>query len=135
MRGQHYYVDMRIIRHGIDCVDVSRIERMLADHGERFVLRCFTDAERDYADAGARRAERYAARFAAKEAVLKALGTGWRGGVDWRDISVVREPSGRPSLAIVGRCGELARELDIVRWEISLSHTRTVAIASVIACS
>jgi holo-[acyl-carrier protein] synthase len=126
---------MRIIGHGIDIVEIARIEAMLAEHGERFVERCFTEVERAYADSGSkRRAERYAARFAAKEAVLKVLGTGWRDGISWRDIGVIREPSGRPALEIGGRCAELASQLRIERWEISLSHTNTLAMASVIGC-
>jgi holo-[acyl-carrier protein] synthase len=126
---------MRIIRHGIDIVDIPRIERMLTDHGDGFALRCFTDAERGYADSGGtRRAERYAVRLAAKEAVFKVLGTGWNDGISWKDVEVVREPSGRPSLVIIGRCAEVARGLEIRHWEISLSHTDAVAMASVIAC-
>jgi holo-[acyl-carrier protein] synthase len=126
---------MQVIGHGVDIVEIARIEKMLADHGERFLERCFTDTERAYADSGdKRRAERYAARFAAKEAAMKALGTGWRDGISWRDFAVVREPSGRPSLAVTGRCAELAKELHIVSWRISLSHTSTLAMASVMGC-
>jgi holo-[acyl-carrier protein] synthase len=126
---------MRIIGHGIDVVDVARIEQMLAQHGERFVRRCFTPAERDYSESGTkRRAERYAARFACKEAVLKALGTGWRDGIAWTDIEVVRQPSGRPALSLSGRCAELALRLKITQWHISLSHTAQIATASAIGC-
>ena len=126
---------MEIIAHGVDLVEVSRIAQMLATHGDRFSQRCFTDRERAYADSGRRtRAERYAARFAAKEAVLKALGTGWRDGISWRDIEINRAPSGQPRLALTGRCAELAAELRIVSWQISLSHTRGNALASVIGC-
>ena len=126
---------MRIIGHGIDIVEVARIASMLEAHGQRFVTRCFTEAEAGYADAAhRRRAERYAARFACKEAVLKALGTGWRDGIAWRQIEVRREPSGRPSLVLTGRCAELADDLGIVQWHVSLSHTDTNAIASVLGC-
>ena len=124
---------MAVLRHGIDLVDVGRIAEMLKEHGERFVERCFTDREREYADSARRsRAERYAARFACKEAVLKALGTGLRGGIRWRDIEVNRDPLGRPVLVLSGRCAELAGELGIQDWEVSLSHTDTCAVASVI---
>ena len=126
---------MRIIGHGVDIVEVARIASMLEAHGERFVTRCFTRAEAGYAEsAHHRRAERYAARFACKEAVLKALGTGWRDGIAWRQIEVRREPSGRPSLVLTGRCAEIADDLGIVQWHVSLSHTDTNAIASVLGC-
>ena len=126
---------MRIIGHGIDIVEVARIAAMLEAHGQRFVSRCFTEAEAGYAEAAhRRRAERYAVRFACKEAVLKALGTGWRDGIDWRQIEVRREPSGRPILVLTGRCAELADDLGIVQWHVSLSHTDTNAIASVLGC-
>ncbi len=125
---------MHIIAHGVDIVDIHRIENMLQAHGERFIDRCFSQGERNYAESGQRRrAERYAARFACKEAVLKALGTGWRNGISWRDIEVVREPSGQPRLVLSGRCAELARQMRISNWLVSMSHTDTVAIASVIS--
>ena len=124
---------MRIIGHGIDIVEVARIAAMLQEHGQRFVTRCFTEAESGYAESSRRRrAEHYAARFACKEAVLKALGTGWRDGVSWRDIEVRRGPSGQPNVLLTGRCAEIADELGIELWHVSLSHTETNAIASVI---
>ncbi len=124
---------MRVIGHGIDVVEVKRIEAMLADHGSRFMERCFTDIERDYADSGSRRrAERYAVRFAGKEAVFKALGTGLRNGITWHDVEFNRDPQGRPIVHLSGRCAALARELGITNWQVSLSHTETIAIASVI---
>jgi holo-[acyl-carrier protein] synthase len=126
---------MRVIAHGIDLVDIARIEAMLDEHGRRFATRCFTEREQSYADASPRqRAQRYAVRFACKEAVLKALGTGWREGISWRDIEVSREPSGRPGLVLAGRCLDLAGDLGIDTWHVSLSHTPLCAMASVIAC-
>ena len=126
---------MRIIAHGIDLVEVARVAGMLQAHGQRFVQRCFSDAERAYAEsARRRRPERYAVRFACKEAVLKALGTGWSGGIAWREIEVTREPTGRPGVVLRGRCAELAERLGIVRWHVTLSHTSANAVASVIAC-
>jgi holo-[acyl-carrier protein] synthase len=114
---------MEIMGHGIDLVSIARIAEMLDEHGERFTHRCFTGAERAYADAaGRRRAERYAARFAAKEAALKALGTGLRDGIHWTDISIERRPDGRPELAVSGRFAELADQRGIRRWLVSLSH-------------
>ena len=126
---------MAVIAHGADLVDIARIEAMLDDHGRRFTERCFTEREQLYADASPRqRTQRYAARFACKEAVLKALGTGWREGISWRDIEVSREPSGRPGLVLAGRCLELADDLRIDMWHVTLSHTPLSAMASVIAC-
>jgi len=125
---------MPIVGHGIDIVDIARIERMLADHGERFIDRCFTEAERAYCEGGGtRRIERYAARFAVKEAAFKAMGTGWRSGIAWTDVGVVHEPSGSPRLVIAGVFADLARQAGITRWHISLSHAGSSAVASVIA--
>ena len=125
---------MQIIGTGIDLVEVSRIGKMVESHGARFLTRCFTEAEQAYAEAGKkRRLEHYAARFACKEAVLKALGTGWRDGIAWTDIEVIREPSGKPRVEVSGRCLEIAEELGIGHWHISLSHSSTHAIASAIA--
>ncbi len=125
---------MEIVAHGVDLVDIARIEAMLAEHGERFTTRCFTEGEQAYSEAAGRtRAERYAARFACKEAVLKALGTGWREGISWRHIEVRRAPSGQPQVVLSGRCAELADEMGIGHWLVSLSHTRGNAMASVIA--
>jgi len=91
-----------IIGVGSDLVDVRRIDRAIARHGDRFILRIFTEVERAKADRRATRIETYAKRFAAKEACAKALGTGFRGGVFWRDLGVVNLPSGRPSMKLTG---------------------------------
>ncbi len=96
-----------ILGIGSDLVDVRRIERVIERHGDRFLDRIFTAAERAKAEGRAREAETYAKRFAAKEACAKALGTGLRGGVFWRDMGVVNLPSGRPTLELTG--GALAR--------------------------
>lgn len=126
---------MRIIGHGIDLVETARIAALVEAHGEQFLARCFTPAERAYAESGKRRRiERYAVRFAAKEAVLKALGTGWRDGIGWRDVEVLRLPSGEPRVLLSGRCGEVADELGVTEWLTSLSHTQHYAMASAIAC-
>ncbi len=124
---------MQIIGHGIDIVETARVAKMLEDHGERFLRRCFTEDEQAYAaDNPARRAEHLAGRFAAKEAVLKVLGTGWSNGIAWTDAEVVREVSGRPTVVLHGRCSELAGELGITGWHLSLSHTGAYATASAI---
>lgn len=123
-----------IIGHGIDLVEIVRIERMLDEHGGRFVDRCFTKIEQDYAEVSdAVRGERYAARFAAKEAALKALGTGLRDGIEWTDLEVDRTPAGKPFLRLGGRAAEIAESLGIEGWALSLTHAGGLAMASVIA--
>lgn len=122
-----------IIGHGIDAVEVARIASMIDRHGERFLARCFTEAERSYAESSRRRVEHYAARFAAKEAILKATGTGWSRGVAWTDAEVTREPSGRPGVRLHGAAARVAQELGVTRWVLSLTHTATLAFASAIA--
>ena len=122
-----------ILGHGVDLVEVDRIMRSVDRFGDRFLDRVFTPAERSYAGDGPRRDEHLAARFAAKEAVLKALGTGWAQGAGWADIEVVRGAGGKPSLALHGKAQELARAMGATRWHLSLTHTRGMAMASVIA--
>lgn len=122
-----------IIGHGVDIVETARIKQMLGDHPERFLERCFTAGEQADSKSSRRHLEHLAARFAAKEAVLKALGTGWSQGIGWTDIEIVRAESGKPSLSITGRAGEIAKELGITHWHLSMSHIASTAIASVIA--
>lgn len=124
---------MTIIGHGIDLVDVARIAASIDHHGQRFCDRVFTPAEQAYAAGSKRRNEHLAARFAAKEAALKALGAGWRSGIAWTDVEVISEPSGAPTLNITGRAAEIAAARGITTWHISLTHTETQAMASVIA--
>src|SRR5690606_18116699 len=102
-----YHPPVPIIRHGPDIVPAARIAKLLADHGDRFLARCFTPAEAAYAASAGRRDERLAARFAAKEAALKAIGTGWRSGIAWTDVEVVRLPAGEPTLRVSGRAAEV----------------------------
>lgn len=119
--------------HGVDLVEPGRIAAMIERHGIRLLDRLFTSDEQAYCDTSRRRRmEHYAARFAAKEAVLKAIGTGWREGIAWTEIEVRRATSGQPTLAVCGEAGRIADELGVVGWRISLSHTPTMAIASVI---
>lgn len=125
---------MAILSHGVDLVDVQRIEHMLESHGERFTDRVFTAGERSYADAGGQqRAERYAARFACKEAVFKVLGTGWGQGVSWSEVDVSRNADGKPGIEVTGIAAQKAELLGIREWFVSISHTAGQAMASVIA--
>lgn len=121
-----------IVGTGIDITEVPRVAAAIERFGRRFLERVFTAAEIAYCDSKPNRVERYAARFAAKEAALKAIGTGWRRGVAWRDVEVGREPGGRPTLAYSGKAAEFASRLGAKRISLSLSHTQEHAIAQVI---
>lgn len=123
----------RIIGHGVDIVETARIKQLLGDHPDRFLERCFTEGEQADSKSSRRQLEHLAARFAAKEAALKALGTGWSQGIGWTDIEVLRADNGRPSLNITGRAAEIAAGMGITTWHLSMSHISTIAIASVIA--
>jgi holo-[acyl-carrier protein] synthase len=123
---------MRIVGTGIDLVEVPRIAASIERFGERFLTRIFTPDEIRYCRSKHNAAERFAARFAAKEAALKAIGTGWRGGVAWVEVEVRREPGGRPSLHYSGKAAEYATRLGMKRASLSLSHTAEAAIAQVI---
>jgi holo-[acyl-carrier protein] synthase len=125
-----------ILGIGNDLIDIRRIERTIARFGDRFLDRVFTPAERDRSERRANRVESYAKRYAAKEACSKALGTGFRRGVYWRDIGVVNLPGGRPSLALTG--GALARLNTLIpagmaaRIDVSLTDEPPIAQAIVI---
>lgn len=121
-----------IVGTGIDIAEVQRIRQALERFGERFLRRVFTDDEMRYCDSKANRAERYAARFAAKEAAMKALGTGWNHGIRWRDVEVRRQPGGRPTILFHGKAAEFAARLGAAHVALSLSHTAEQAIAQVI---
>ena len=123
-----------IVGIGIDRIEIQRVADVLARHPGRAAERLFTSSERAACEQRADSAQCYAARFAAKEAVLKVLGTGWRSGISWHDIEVRRSPSGQPMLRLSGRCAQLAREIGVREWRVSLSHTDRVAVASVIGC-
>ncbi len=120
-----------ILGTGVDLCEVSRIEAAIARHGLRFLDRIYTPREIAYADRKANRFERYAARFAAKEAGMKALGTGWHG-VAWRDFEVVNLPSGRPTLHFHGRAADVAAKLGVRHVALSITHTKEQALAQVI---
>ena len=116
---------------GVDLCEVSRIKDAIGRHGRRFVERLFTEREIAYAESKANSFERFAARFAAKEAGMKALGTGWRRGVTWKDFEVVNLPTGRPTLSLHGKAAEIAKELGVNNIALSLTHTKDQALAIV----
>ncbi len=124
---------MGIIAHGIDLVDFPRIEDMVKRHGERFLDRVFTAAEQEYANANKNGIEKLAGRFAAKEAVLKLVGTGWRGKIAWTDIEVVNTEAGQPQVILSGEVKNIADKLGITQISVSITHTANFAIASAVA--
>lgn len=118
---------------GTDLCEVKRIAKALeASHGARLRERVFTPTEIAYAESKANRWERYAARFAAKEAGMKALGTGWHGGVSWQDFEVANLPSGRPTLKLHGKAAEIAGQMGVRNVSLSLTHTSEQAMAVVV---
>jgi holo-[acyl-carrier protein] synthase len=124
---------MRIITHGIDLVDFPRIEEMVKRHGDRFLDRVFTAGEQEYAQANKNGIEKLAGRFAAKEAVLKLVGTGWRGKIAWTDIEVVNTETGQPEVRLSGEVKKIADKLGITQISVSITHTANFAIASAVA--
>lgn len=122
-----------IVSVGVDAVEIERIRALLERSGERFERRVFTPSEADYCRGRHRPAESFAARFAAKEAVMKCLGTGWTEGAAFREIEVVRGAGGEPTLALTGPAADRAAQLAIRRWHVSLTHTETTATAFVVA--
>jgi len=121
-----------ILGTGVDIAEVPRIRESIERYGERFLRRVFTEGEIRYCEARARRFESYAARFAAKEAGMKALGTGWNHGVRWRDIEVVRPKGQPPTLQFHGQAGAIAAKLGTRNIALSLTHTADQALAHVI---
>lgn len=124
---------MHIIAHGIDLVDRPRIEQMVQRHGQRFLDRVFTSAEQSYAQRNKDSVEKLAGRFAAKEAILKLMGTGWRGRIAWTDIEVLNNPSGQPGVRLRGEVRNIAGRLGIGHISVSITHTANFAIASAVA--
>jgi holo-[acyl-carrier protein] synthase len=127
---------MAIVGTGVDIIEVERVEQALnrAATGARFRQRVFTEGEVTYCESRGRpRYQSYAARFAAKEAVMKAMGTGWNRSVGWSEIEVVRERGHAPTILLHGKTAAYARRRNIARLHLSISHTATQAIAHVIA--
>jgi holo-[acyl-carrier protein] synthase len=121
-----------IVGSGIDLVEIERIQHSVDRYGARFLNRVYTLAEQAYCLRKRASAESLAARFAAKEAAAKALGTGISYGVNWLEIEVMREPGGRPSVVFHGRAAQIAAMLGVARAALSLSHTAALAMASVV---
>lgn len=124
---------MNIINIGTDIVECVRIAGMIERHGEHFLQRVFTPLEISYCLSHRAPAERFAGRFAAKEAILKALGTGWRHGLAWDDMEIQNQKTGRPVVGLGGAAREQAERLGIGTIQISISHCRTHATAFAIA--
>ncbi len=121
-----------ILGTGVDLAEVHRIRQSVERFGDRFVHRIYTDREIAYVERKANRFERYAARFAAKEAGMKALGTGWRRGIQWKDFEVMNLPSGRPTLLLHGEAEAIASQAGVKSVHLSLTHTAENGLAYVI---
>jgi holo-[acyl-carrier protein] synthase len=117
---------------GVDVAEVERIRGAIERHGEVFLRRIFTAKEREYCERFKNKFERYAGRFAVKEAAMKALGTGWSRGVRWVDLEVVRQKSGRPTLVLAGEARKIAERLGVKHMALSITHTAAQAFAQVI---
>lgn len=117
---------------GVDLCEVQRMELAIARHGERLLARIYTKAERGYCESKPNRMERFAGRFAAKEAAMKAIGTGWSRGVGWRDFEVTRAASGQPVIVFHGVARRIAGELGVTRALVSITHIRSLAMAQVV---
>jgi holo-[acyl-carrier protein] synthase len=124
---------MAIVGTGIDIVEVLRIAQMIEKHGELFITRVYTDHEIEYCSGRKAATQHYAGRWAAKEAVLKALGTGWRRGISWRDIEIRNDAKGAPTVQLRGGARDVMRAAHIGKLHISISHCRNYAVAHVVA--
>jgi holo-[acyl-carrier protein] synthase len=121
-----------IVGMGIDVAEVKRIQAVIESQGERFLRRVYTQDEVVYCERFKNKYERYAGRFAAKEAAMKALGTGWSGGVCWVDVEVVRQRGGRPTISLKGEARKIADASGVKNIVLSITHTVEQAIAQVI---
>jgi len=121
-----------IVGLGVDITEVERVRGAIERQGERLLKRVYTEKERSYCEKFKNKYERYAGRFAVKEATMKALGTGWSRGVRWVDIEVVREMSGRPTLELHGEAKKIAGKLGVKHIAVTITHTASQALAQVI---
>ena len=124
---------MDIIGIGTDITECLRIARMIERHGELFINRVYTPAEIRYCRSRKQATQHYTGRWAAKEAILKALGTGWARGISWRDIEILNEPGGKPVVGVRGGAKELVEQLGITKLLVTISHCHTHATAYAIA--
>jgi holo-[acyl-carrier protein] synthase len=124
---------MAILGTGIDIVEVLRIAQMIEKHGELFITRVYTDHEIEYCSARKAATQHYAGRWAAKEAVLKALGTGWRRGISWRDIEIRNDAKGAPTVQLRGGARDVMTAAHIAKLHVTISHCRNFAVAYVVA--
>ncbi len=124
---------MAIVGTGIDIVECLRIAQMIERHGELFITRVYTDAEIEYCTARKAATQHYSGRWAAKEAVLKALGTGWRRGISWRDIEIRNDRRGAPTVNLRAGARDVMEKAGIRRLHVSISHCRSFAVAHVVA--
>jgi len=123
---------MSVVGHGIDLIECDRIADICCKHPDRFLGRVLTDAERQYCERHKDRVPRIAGRFAAKEAILKVLGTGWRGQIAWTDIEILNDTAGQPHVTLSGHCAQVAQQRGIARILVTISHTEKYAAASAI---
>jgi holo-[acyl-carrier protein] synthase len=121
-----------IVGLGVDIAEVARVKAAIERHGETFLRRLYTPKEREYCERFKNKYERYAGRFAAKEAAMKALGTGWSRGVRWVDVEVVREKGGRPTIKLAGEAANVAARMGVKNIALSITHTADQAFAQVI---
>ena len=126
-------LDTQVVGHGIDILETSRIQELVEQSGKQFEMERFTATERSTPALGAKRIEYLAGRFAAKEAILKALGIGNNPNISKLDIEIQRLPSGEPSVVLHGKCQDIAEKLGVTKWLLSISHTSSYAAASAIA--
>ena len=124
---------MNVVGHGIDLVDIAEIRRWIEDSRDPLIPRCFVQAELDEIGDGVDRIERLAGRFAAKEAVLKAIGTGFGAGVAFTDVMIRRAPGAAPEIRLSSGAAQAATALGVTAWQLSISHAGGIAIASVLA--
>lgn len=121
-----------IVGLGVDIAEVGRVKAAIERHGETFLRRVYTPSEREYCERFKNKFERYAGRFAAKEAAMKALGTGWSRGVRWVDVEVVREKGGKPTMKLAGEASNVAERMGVKNIALSITHTANQAFAQVI---
>lgn len=126
---------MNVIAHGVDMVSCQRLRDAIDRHGDRFLNRIFTPTELKYCLGKKREIEHLSGRFAAKEAVLKVLGTGWSGGINWTDVEITNLPSGQPIVVLKNQPRQIADSLGLASIIVSISHIETHAIASAIGSS